>query len=30
MPKARKSTRSNPDAMDAEGHEEVRDVCVVF
>jgi len=29
MPKARKSTR-NPDAMDAEGHEEVRDVCVVF
>jgi len=29
MPKARKSTR-NPDAMDAEGHEEVRDVFVVF
>ena len=29
MPKARKSTR-NSDAMDAEGHEEVRDVFVVF
>jgi len=29
MPKARKSSR-NSDAMDAEGHEEVRDVFVVF
>jgi len=29
MPKARKSTR-NSDAMDAEGHEEVRDVFVVL
>jgi hypothetical protein len=29
MPKARKSTR-NSDAMDAEGHEEVRDMVFAF
>jgi hypothetical protein len=29
MPKARKSTRHS-DAMDAEGHEEVREVFIVF